>query len=109
VVWRSCNSLLLVLSTLSFWFVRVEKPAGDLLVVHRRRPVPGGRLSRLAASHPEHRRNRLASPSLCLPRRVAGRLEVLPLLAMLVGTVAVWWAAGWFWRVGVRNYTGASA
>jgi ABC-2 type transport system permease protein len=40
---------------------------------------------------------------------VAGRLDVLPLLAMLVGTVVVWWAAGWFWRVGVRNYTGASA
>ena len=28
---------------------------------------------------------------------------------VLVGTVGVGWAAGWFWRLGVRNYTGASA
>ena len=40
---------------------------------------------------------------------VAGRLDTPVLLAMIVGTVGGWWCAGWFWRVGVRNYTGASA
>jgi ABC-2 type transport system permease protein len=40
---------------------------------------------------------------------VAGRVDTLVLLAMVVGTVVVWWFAGWFWRIGVRNYTGASA
>jgi ABC-type uncharacterized transport system permease subunit len=30
-------------------------------------------------------------------------------MAMLVGTICAWWFAGWFWRVGLRNYTGASA
>ena len=29
--------------------------------------------------------------------------------ALVVGTVVVWSFAGWFWRVGLRNYTGASA
>ena len=40
---------------------------------------------------------------------VAGRLDGLGLLAMLVGTLAVWLFAGGFWELGLRNYTGASA
>jgi len=101
-------SLLLVLSTLSFWFVRVE----NLLVIFwsfidaGRFPVdvyPGWLRVTLSTIVP-------IGIAVTLPAQaVAGRLEVLPLLAMLVGTVVVWWAAGWFWRVGVRNYTGASA
>jgi ABC-2 type transport system permease protein len=101
-------SLLLVLSTLSFWFVRVE----NLLAIFwsfidaGRFPVdvyPGWLRVTLSSIVP-------IGIAVTLPAQaVAGRLDTLPLLAMLVGTVGVWWAAGWFWRLGVRNYTGASA
>jgi ABC-type uncharacterized transport system permease subunit len=40
---------------------------------------------------------------------VAGRLDLVGLLSMLVGTVCVWLFATWFWRRGLRSYTGASA
>jgi len=101
-------SLLLVLSTLSFWFVRVE----NLLAIFwsfidaGRFPVdvyPGWLRVTLSTVVP-------IGIAVTLPAQaVAGRLDTLPLLAMLVGTVGVGWAAGWFWRLGVRNYTGASA
>ena len=31
------------------------------------------------------------------------------LLSMVGGTALVWWFAGWFWKQGLRNYSGASA
>jgi ABC-type uncharacterized transport system permease subunit len=40
---------------------------------------------------------------------VAGRLDAVALAIMLVGTVAVGAFASWFWSVGVRHYSGASA
>jgi ABC-type uncharacterized transport system permease subunit len=40
---------------------------------------------------------------------VAGRLDGSGVVAMLVGTLAVWWFASWFWRRGLNSYTGASA
>jgi ABC-2 type transport system permease protein len=40
---------------------------------------------------------------------VAGKLDALGLALMLVGTAVVWLFAGWFWRRGLRTYTGASA
>jgi ABC-2 type transport system permease protein len=101
-------SLLLVLSTLSFWFVRVE----NLLAIFwsfidaGRFPVdvyPGWLRVTLSTIVP-------IGIAVTLPAQaVAGRVDTLVLLAMVVGTVVVWWFAGWFWRVGVRNYTGASA
>jgi len=101
-------SLLLVLSTLSFWFVRVE----NLLAVFwsfldaGRFPVdiyPGWLRFTLSTVVP-------IGIAITFPAEaVAGRLEWFGLLAMLVGTVVVSWFAGWFWRRGLRSYTGASA
>jgi ABC-2 type transport system permease protein len=100
--------LLLVLSTLSFWFVRIE----NLLAIFwsfldaGRFPVdiyPGWLRVTLSTVVP-------IGVAVTLPAQaIAGRLEPLTLLAMAVGTVAVWLAAAWFWRQGLRNYTGASA
>jgi ABC-2 type transport system permease protein len=101
-------SLLLVLSTLSFWLVRVE----NLLAIFwsfidaGRFPVdiyPGWLRITLSTVVP-------IGIAVTVPAQaVAGRLDALGLVAMLVGTLAVWSFAAWFWRLGVRNYTGASA
>jgi ABC-2 type transport system permease protein len=101
-------SLLLVLSTLSFWFVRVE----NLLAIFwsfldaGRFPVdvyPGWLRVTLSTVVP-------IGIAVTVPAEaVAGRLDPPILLAMLLGTVAVWLFAAWFWRLGLRNYTGASA
>jgi ABC-2 type transport system permease protein len=100
--------LLLVLSTLSFWFVRVE----NLLAIFwsfidaGRFPVdiyPGWLRVTLSTVVP-------IGIAVTLPAQaIAGRLEPIAVLAMLGGTLLVWWFAGWFWRTGLRNYTGASA
>jgi ABC-2 type transport system permease protein len=100
--------LLLVLSTLAFWFVRVE----NLLAIFwsfldaGRFPVdvyPGWLRVTLSTVVP-------IGIAVTVPAQaVAGRLDLLGLLAMLVGTVGVWLCASWFWRLGLRNYTGASA
>jgi ABC-2 type transport system permease protein len=100
--------LLLVLSTLSFWFVRVE----NLLAIFwsfidaGRFPVdvyPGWLRITLSTIVP-------IGIAVTLPAQaIAGRLEPVAFGAMLGGTLLVWWFAGWFWRLGVRNYTGASA
>jgi ABC-2 type transport system permease protein len=101
-------SLLLVLSTLSFWFVRVE----NLLAVFwsfldaGRFPVdiyPGWLRITLSTVVP-------IGIAITIPAEaVSGRLEWFGFAAMLVGTVVVSWFAGWFWRRGLRSYTGASA
>ena len=100
--------LLLVLSTLAFWFVRIE----NLLAIFwsfldaGRFPVdvyPGWLRVTLSTVVP-------IGIAVTVPAQaVAGRLDSLGLGAMLVGTLAVWSFAGWFWRLGLRNYTGASA
>jgi ABC-2 type transport system permease protein len=100
--------LVLVLSTLAFWFVRVE----NLLAIYwsfldaGRFPVdlyPGWLRITLSTIVP-------IGVAVTLPAQaVAGRLDALGLAAMLLGTIAVWWFASWFWRLGLRNYTGASA
>jgi len=66
------------------------------------------------AAPPDRRRCARARPPIGIAvtvpaQAVAGRLDGLGLLAMLVGTLAVWLFAGWFWQLGLRNYTGASA
>jgi ABC-2 type transport system permease protein len=100
--------LLLVLSTLSFWFVRVE----NLLAIFwsfldaGRFPVdvyPGWLRITLSTIVP-------IGIAVTVPAQaVAGRLDTIGLVGMLLGTLVVWFFAGWFWRLGVRNYTGASA
>lgn len=100
--------LLLVLSTLSFYFVRVE----NLLAIFwsfldaGRFPVdvyPGWLRVTLSTIVP-------IGIAVTVPAQaIAGRLKGAGLLGMLAGTVVVWVFAGWFWRLGLRNYTGASA
>ncbi|MDQ3810587.1 MAG: ABC-2 family transporter protein [Chloroflexota bacterium] len=100
--------LLLVLSTLSFWFVRVE----NLLAIFwsfldaGRFPVdlyPGWLRFTLSTVVP-------IGIAVTVPAQaIAGRLDGPGLLGMLLATVLVWLFAGWFWRRGLRSYTGASA
>jgi ABC-2 type transport system permease protein len=100
--------LLLVLSTLSFWFVRVE----NILAIFwafldaGRFPVdvyPGWLRVTLSTVVP-------IGVAVTVPAQaIAGRLDLPGLLAMLVGTLAAWWFSTWFWRRGLRTYTGASA
>jgi ABC-type uncharacterized transport system permease subunit len=40
---------------------------------------------------------------------IAGRLDPLGLGLLVLGTVAAFVLASWFWRLGLRSYTGASA
>jgi len=101
-------SLLLVLSTLSFWFVRVE----NLLAIFwsfldaGRFPVdlyPGWLRVTLSTVVP-------IGIAVTVPAQaIAGRLDWVGFGAMLVGTGIVSWFGGWFWRRGLRSYTGASA
>jgi ABC-2 type transport system permease protein len=100
--------LVLVLSTLAFWFVRVE----NLLAIFwsfldaGRFPVdvyPGWLRITLSTVVP-------IGVAVTVPAQaVAGRLDTVGLLAMLAGCVATFAFASWFWRIGLRNYTGASA
>jgi ABC-2 type transport system permease protein len=100
--------LLLVLSTLAFWFVRVE----NLLAIFwafvdaGRFPVdvyPGWLRITLSTIVP-------IGIAVTVPAQaIAGRLDTLGLVSMVGGTIVVWWFAGWFWKQGLRNYSGASA
>ncbi|MBV9547922.1 MAG: ABC-2 family transporter protein [Chloroflexi bacterium] len=101
-------SLLLVLSTLAFWFVRVE----NLLAVFwsfidaGRFPIdiyPGWLRVTLSTVVP-------IGIAVTVPAQaISGRAEPFGLSLMGIATVVAWLFAGWFWRQGVRNYTGASA
>jgi ABC-2 type transport system permease protein len=100
--------LLLVLSTLAFWFVRVE----NLLAIFwsfvdaGRFPVdiyPGWLRITLSTIVP-------IGIAVTVPAEaIAGRLDALGLVTMVGGTILVWWFANWFWKQGLRNYSGASA
>jgi ABC-2 type transport system permease protein len=100
--------LLLVLSTLAFWFVRVE----NLLAIFwsfvdaGRFPVdvyPGWLRITLSTVVP-------IGIAVTVPAQaIAGRLDALGFVTMVGGTALVWWFAGWFWKQGLRNYSGASA
>jgi ABC-2 type transport system permease protein len=100
--------LLLVLSTLAFWFVRVE----NLLAIFwafvdtGRFPVdiyPGWLRITLSTIVP-------IGIAVTVPAEaIAGRLDRLGLVSMVGGTALVWWFASWFWKQGLRNYSGASA
>ena len=100
--------LLLVLSTLSFWFVRVE----NLLAIFwsfldaGRFPVdvyPGWLRLTLSSVVP-------IGVAVTIPARaIAGHLDPLGLLETVVGTAIAFAFASWFWRHGLKSYTGASA
>ncbi|HEX8966379.1 MAG TPA: ABC-2 family transporter protein [Chloroflexota bacterium] len=101
-------SLLLVLGTLAFWFVRVENLMAIFwsFIDAGRFPVdvyPGWLRVTLSTVVP-------IGVAVTVPAQaVAGRLDGVGLALMLGGTFVVGWFASWFWRLGVRNYTGASA
>jgi ABC-2 type transport system permease protein len=101
-------ALLLVLVTLSFWFVRVE----NLLTIFwaftdaGRFPVdiyPGWLRFTLSTVVPIG--IAVTAPS----QAISGRLEPLSVGLLVAGTLVAYLAASAFWRMGLRNYTGASA
>jgi ABC-2 type transport system permease protein len=100
--------LLLCLATLAFWFVRVE----NLLVIYgafvdaARFPVdiyPGWLRLTLSSIAP-------IGIAVTVPAQaLAGKLDLLGLGSILVATILAWTFTSWFWRFGLRSYTGASA
>ncbi len=101
-------ALLLALSTLAFWFVRVD----NLMALYwafldaGRFPVdiyPGWLRVTLSSAVP-------IGVAVTVPAQViAGRVDFLGLIALVAGTLAASALASWFWRLGLRSYTGASA
>jgi ABC-2 type transport system permease protein len=101
-------AVLMILATLSFWFVRID----NILVIFAsfmdagRFPVdlyPGWLRLTLSTIVP-------VGVAVTVPAQaIAGRLDPLGLAAMVVVAVVSVWFTGWFWRRGLANYTGASA
>lgn len=101
-------ALLLTLVTMAFWFVRIE----NLLAIFwaftdaGRFPIdvyPGWLRLTLATIVP-------IGIAVTVPAEaISGRLSAETLGLMLVGTVFSVTFASWFWRRGLRSYTGASA
>src|SRR5207253_1418811 len=101
-------ALLLALSTFAFWFVRVD----NLMALYwsfmdaGRFPVdvyPGWLRVTLSSAVP-------IGVAVTVPAQViAGRLDPLGLGLLMLGTIAAFVLASWFWRLGLRSYTGASA
>jgi ABC-2 type transport system permease protein len=101
-------SVLLVLATLSFWFVRVDNILAVFMAFMDagRFPVdiyPGWLRITLSTVVP-------IGIAVTVPAQaIANRLDLVGFLATLTGTAFAWLFSSWFWRVGLRNYTGASA
>lgn len=101
-------ALLLTLASLAFWFVRIE----NLLAIFwaftdaGRFPIdvyPGWLRLTLATVVP-------IGIAVTVPAQaISGRLSLEGFAAMLAGTVFSVGFASWFWRRGLRSYTGASA
>lgn len=101
-------ALLLTLVTMAFWFVRIE----NLLAIFwaftdaGRFPIdvyPGWLRLTLATVVP-------IGIAVTVPAEaISGRLSAETLGLMVVGTVFSVTFASWFWRRGLRSYTGASA
>ena len=101
-------ALLLALSTFAFWFVRID----NLMAIYwsfldaGRFPVdiyPGWLRVTLSTAVP-------VGVAVTVPAQaISGRLDVAGLGLLVVGTVAAFFLASWFWRLGLRSYTGASA
>ena len=101
-------ALLLTLVTLSFWFVRIDNIMAIFWAFTDagRFPIdlyPGWLRFTLATVVP-------IGIAVTVPAQaIAGRMPIETFFGMLVGTVIAVAAASWFWRLGLRNYTGASA
>lgn len=101
-------ALLLALSTFAFWFVRVD----NLMAIYwsfldaGRFPVdiyPGWLRLTLSTAVP-------IGIAVTVPAQaISGRLDLFGLGLLVIGTVAAFVVASWFWRLGLRSYTGASA
>jgi len=101
-------ALLVALSTFAFWFVRVD----NLMALYwsfmdaGRFPVdvyPGWLRVTLSSAVP-------IGIAVTVPAQaISGRLDPLGLLFLVVGSAAAFVIASWFWRLGLRSYTGASA
>ncbi len=101
-------ALLLCLSTLSFWFVRVE----NLLAIYEafldaaRFPVdiyPGWLRATMSTVIP-------IGVAVTVPAQaIAGRLDGSGLAAIVAVAGGAWLFSRWFFRRGLRSYTGASA
>jgi ABC-2 type transport system permease protein len=100
--------LLLALSTFAFWFVRID----NLMAIYwafldaGRFPVdiyPGWLRLTLSSAVP-------IGVAVTVPAQaIAGRLDLVGLAALVVGAVVAFALSSWFWRLGLRSYTGASA
>lgn len=101
-------ALLLALSTLAFWFVRVD----NLMALYwafldaGRFPVdiyPGWLRVTLSSAVP-------IGVAVTVPAQViSGRLDFFGLAALVAGTLVALVLASRFWHIGLRSYTGASA
>ena len=101
-------SILLILATTSFWFVKVD----NIMVIFwaftdaGRFPVdiyPGWLRITLTTVVP-------IGLAVTVPAEaIAGRLPPMTLIATVLGTIVVFFFASWFWRRGLKSYTGASA
>lgn len=101
-------ALLLTLVTLSFWFVRIDNIMAIFWAFTDagRFPIdlyPGWLRFTLTTVVP-------IGIAVTVPAQaIAGRMPLETFFGMLVGTAIAVAAASWFWRLGLRNYTGASA
>lgn len=101
-------ALLLTLVTLSFWFVRIDNIMAIFWAFTDagRFPIdlyPGWLRFTLTTVVP-------IGIAVTVPAEaISGRMAIETFFGMLVGTTVAVAAASWFWRVGLRNYTGASA
>src|SRR5437899_4988246 len=101
-------ALLLALSTFAFWFVRID----NLMAIYwsfldaGRFPVdiyPGWLRVTLSSAVP-------IGVAVTVPAQaISGRLDLIGLAALVVGSAAAFVLSSWFWRIGLRSYTGASA
>jgi ABC-2 type transport system permease protein len=101
-------ALLLALSTFAFWFVRID----NLMAIYwmfldaGRFPVdiyPGWLRVTLSSAVP-------IGVAVTVPAQaISGRLDALGLGLLVLGAVAAFVVSSWFWRLGLRSYTGASA
>ncbi|MBA3779065.1 MAG: ABC-2 family transporter protein [Chloroflexi bacterium] len=101
-------SFLLILSTLAFWLVRLE----NILVIFHSM-YEAGRWP--VGIYPPWLRATLTfvvpvAFAITVPvEALVGRLEPATLVGSLLLAVAFLIASRWFWRLGLRHYTGASA
>lgn len=100
--------LLLALATTAFWWVRVENIFALYwaFVDAARFPVdiyPGWLRLTMSSVIP-------VGLAVTVPAQaIASRLDTAGLLLLVAATAAAWLFVSWFWRVGLRGYTGASA